>query len=60
MFAEMNNRIAANPNRVPDEISRLTDWAAIEGANPNKDWLTYESVYNHLKVSDEPARLDDS
>jgi hypothetical protein len=31
-------------------ISEYIDCSASEGSNPGKDWLSYESVYNHVKV----------
>ena len=29
---------------------KLIDWSKVEGENDNHDWLTYESVYNYVKV----------
>ena len=50
---ELINRAAARARAHAagiEEVSKNKDCSESEGSNPGRDWLTYESVYNHVKV----------
>ncbi|KAL2039432.1 hypothetical protein N7G274_007704 [Stereocaulon virgatum] len=40
-----------------EEVTKCKDYSESEGSNPGKDWLTYESVYNHVKFQHTKSRL---